>query len=400
MKLIETYALSCGLRIDKPHLIEKFYPLTEGKYLTIQAGSGQQAKNYDHFNEVMDLLLPFLKAHQISVIQLGAKEDPPIKHCRSLLGQTSLGQAASIVRGSELHFGLDSWLAHWAGAIGRPLVSLYGNTSAREHGPYWQSDKTKLIEAHRNGRKPTFSAEWPKSINTIPPEEIANSVLHFLGLSETISQRTLFIGQIYHQTVLEYIPNFPFDPRVAPNQGVTARLDYGGEEQHIFNGLANGAKFNIVTNRPMTLAALKQLKHNILGLTHEVFPDTDLEYIKELTRLGLKLRIISRESDEAKIADLRMRFFDYVRVEYVGAAKKESFLTDADAYLNSTLDRETKWDTLQYRSNKFLLSNGKIYASKAGWKADKPIASFEANTQGVFDTPEFWEEYQHFRIYA
>lgn len=397
MKLLETYALGCGLAIDKPSIVEKFYPLNENRYITLQAGSGQQTKNYDYFNEVMDLLLPFFRANKINVIQLGGKEEPPIKHCQHLMGQTTLGQAANLIRGALLHLGCDSWMAHYAGSINRPFVSLYGSTSEREHGPYWSANAT-MIEAHRNGRKPSFSAEWPKTVNTIKPEEIANAVLHRAGLIERVSQNTIFVGQAYNQTILEYTPNFMLDPRLAAGQPITVRFDYGGDENILAQGLAAGRKFNIVTNRSLNLDLLNQFKGNIVGLTVEL-NDIEPNYIRAINRLGLKARFISREKDEQKIADLRMKMFDYCRVEFVGAATKENFFTETDLYLNSTLDRETKLDSLNYRSNKFLLSSNKIFASKAAWLADKAIPSFEENTQTVMDSPEFWEEFQHFRIF-
>jgi ADP-heptose:LPS heptosyltransferase len=78
MHLIEQYALSCGVKIDKPHIETCFYPIAENKYITLHASSGMQAKNYDYYNDVMEMILPHLNSQGIKVIQIGGKEDKTI----------------------------------------------------------------------------------------------------------------------------------------------------------------------------------------------------------------------------------------------------------------------------------------------------------------------------------
>ena len=59
--LINTYARACGLEVGQMSVPEKYFPLTNNKYFTIQAGSNQQAKNYDYWNNVIELILPYLQ---------------------------------------------------------------------------------------------------------------------------------------------------------------------------------------------------------------------------------------------------------------------------------------------------------------------------------------------------
>ena len=56
MHTLERYALSCGVKIDKPHIFEEFYPLNFEKYITIDASAEIDTKRYDYYNEVVDLI--------------------------------------------------------------------------------------------------------------------------------------------------------------------------------------------------------------------------------------------------------------------------------------------------------------------------------------------------------
>ena len=53
MHLIEQYALSCGVKIDKPHIETSFFPVPSEKYITVHASSGMESKNYDYYDDVM-----------------------------------------------------------------------------------------------------------------------------------------------------------------------------------------------------------------------------------------------------------------------------------------------------------------------------------------------------------
>ena len=75
MHILERYALSCGVKIDKPQIYTKFYPNNFGKYITLQASSGMESKNYDFYQEVVEILSPHLKQLGIEVLQIGSAKD-------------------------------------------------------------------------------------------------------------------------------------------------------------------------------------------------------------------------------------------------------------------------------------------------------------------------------------
>ena len=52
MHLVENYALTAGVKIDKPHIEPLFYPIDSEKYITLHAGSGMESKNYDYYSNI------------------------------------------------------------------------------------------------------------------------------------------------------------------------------------------------------------------------------------------------------------------------------------------------------------------------------------------------------------
>ena len=75
MHVLESYALQNDLKIDKPFVYEKFFPLAIDKYITIDTSNlGTSALAYDHWQLVVDLIQPKLKEQKIQIIQLGNKK--------------------------------------------------------------------------------------------------------------------------------------------------------------------------------------------------------------------------------------------------------------------------------------------------------------------------------------
>ena len=125
MHLVEQYALSCGIKIDKPFIETSYFPIVAEKYITLHAPSRIQSKTYDYYNDVTDLLKTFLEKEGIKIIQIGSKEEAGISNCIQHQGQTSIKQAAYIIQNSLLHLGTDSFSTHVASGFGKKIVSLY-----------------------------------------------------------------------------------------------------------------------------------------------------------------------------------------------------------------------------------------------------------------------------------
>ena len=208
MHLIEQYALSCGAKIGKPYIYEKFFPLPFDKYITFSPFS-KPSKNYSYWKDTLSMLIPVLRQLNIHIVQLGIKKEQAFEGCYNLCGKTNINQAAYLIKRSQLHLGTDTFSTHLASASKKKIVSLYSNSPIQNCGPFWsEKEDVVLLESDREGKKHSFSTkENPRTINTIAPEKIAHSVFKLLGVKANVKNRTVKIGPKWNNEFLEVIPS-------------------------------------------------------------------------------------------------------------------------------------------------------------------------------------------------
>lgn len=408
--LIETYARSTGLRIDKPWVKQDFWPMPFSRFITLSAGSGQAAKNYSYFQIVVDLLNPILSPLDIHIIQLGDDKTPLLSGTYDLRGKMNIAQSTNLIQRAVCHLGVDSWSAHMAGILNKPLVALYGTTSALIHGPHWQDPaRTILLEAHRWGRKPTFGAEGhPKSIDTIRPEEVANAVLKLLAPPDRINRRTQFIGPMFFFSIFDVVPNSLSLPNLALEVPFTVRMDIEFNEPMLLAILQTGRKVTIVTKACVNLQLLAAFRQNILSYNHEIDETCPREFPAQVKSLIPNSVFFSRGKDPETLSRLRFHFFDHCSIEQVAYATRADYIRDSALYLNiSEPDAQKRLDSalesgiLTVQTNKVILSNGSIYRSYAHLSSSTPSDLNQSSAQGlsVIDSEEFWRDANHFYIY-
>ena len=195
--LAEEYAKCCGVKIGKPVLKPHYFPVLYDRYITIHNDKKVQAKEYDMWPDVIEILRPYID--DIKIIQIGSVGEETIEGVDDHIPTTSLKQSSYIINNSLGHVGIDSVPVHIASALDKPVVGIYAHTYASTCCPLWnEKSKAITIESDRAGNKPSFSLqESPKTINLIKPEEIAQAVLDVLDIHKTIKHKTLFIGSSY-----------------------------------------------------------------------------------------------------------------------------------------------------------------------------------------------------------
>lgn len=405
--LIQTYARSTGLKISDPWVKQDFWPLPFDRYITLSAGSGQAAKNYSHYQLVIDLLNPILAPLGMHIVQLGDDKVPLFSGTYDLRGKMTVAQASYLVKRAAAHLGNDSWSAHVAGYFGTPLVALYGTTDKVLHGPHWQNGPLVLLESHRWGRKPTFGSEGsPKSIDTIPPETVATAILKLLGIQHTSFAATRFIGPLHPHTIFDWIPNAP-PPNLSPDIPLTVRMDVGFHEPNLLALLKTGRKVTIVTAQSIDLQLLATFRQSILSYSHEISDTCPLDYPTHIKRLIPNSVFFSRTKEEDVLSRLRFRYFDSCTIEHVPHSTKVDYLRENASYLNiseadaqKSLDNDLNAGILSFKTNKFVLSDSKAFLSYAHLAAGQSTPDLAARAAQVIDTEEFWRDLSHYHIYA
>lgn len=138
--LIEAYARQCNVKIDKPFILSKFFPLPfDEDYITFSSQGAMSGKNYLYFQDVINLILPVLEKNNMKIIQMGDGKEEKYNNVFDLLGVTTVQQSASLLESSRcrLHFGVDSFLIHLANGLGKKVVGIYSVSPPSVCGPFF-----------------------------------------------------------------------------------------------------------------------------------------------------------------------------------------------------------------------------------------------------------------------
>jgi len=351
MHLIERYATSCGVKIDKPYIYDTFFPVNVEKYISFQPFSKYQSKNYDYWDEVISIISPYLQKNNITLVHIGAKDDKAINNTLNLCGQTNISQAAYIIKNSIMHIGADSFAAHIASGYGKKIVALYSNNNINNVKPYWTKQEDMVLLSPNINKKPQYSVnESPKSINDIKPEDIAEGILKLLNIPYNNLPKTVYIGNEYINKTLEIIPDKPINPAQIGLETLVIRMDYVFNEQ-VLELFLQQKKCIVFTNKPINEELLKKYKQNIPQLIYIVEKDNDTTFVKTLKRNTINAGFISYLS-EKELNQFKLDYMDY------GLIIKRDHPTDKIEANNNTY----------FKSSRILISSEGQFNSKYQWE--------------------------------
>ena len=350
MHLIERYATACGVKIDKPYIYDTFFPINVEKYISFQPFSKYPSKNYDYWDEVVAIISPYLQKNNITLVQIGAKDDKPVIDTLNLCGQTDISQAAYIIKNSIMHVGADSFAAHIASGYGKKIVALYSNNNINNVKPYWTKPEDMVLLSPKINRKPQYSVnEVPKSINNIKPEDIAEGILKLLNIQYNNLPKTIYVGNEYINKTLEIIPDKPINPAQIGLETLVIRMDYIFNEQ-VLELFLQQKKCIIFTNKPINEELLKRYKQNIPQLIYIVEKDNDTTFAKTLKRNTINAAFISYLSEE-ELNQFKLDYMDY------GLIVKRDHPTDKIEASSNTY----------FKSSRILISSEGQFNSKYQW---------------------------------
>jgi hypothetical protein len=378
--LIEEYAKSLGVKIGKPYLCEHFYPILDDKYITIHADKKIDSKNYEYFPQVLNLIKLLLNKHGYKVYQIGGPEDPRLDNVDGWFLNLNFKQSAYLIKKSKLHLGIDSLPVHIASMYDVPIVALYSHTYASNAYPFWSSkEKVILLESDKGDNKPSFSyQENPKTIRTIKPEKIAESVFGLLKIEENIDFNTLRIGGHYHVPFIEVVPNFRATLEDQKDKTLYIRADLHNDDQNIAFWCAN-YKSRLITKNKIPIELIKQFAQNIEHIYFKIKDKTISNDYFDLVK-KCKVNFTICIEDEESLSDLRNHYFDFV------------------VHFDNVKERILKIEKYKgyFLTNKILISNGTLYPSEAHLNANKKL---DMVNEVMHDDDAFWKDAEHFYIY-
>ncbi len=387
MHLLETYSLATGGKIDKPFIYTTFFPLPVERYITFQAQSKFNSKNYDFWQDVLNILYPILESVGIKIVQVGSQNEYPYQYVIDLKGRTDIHQLAYVIQNSLLHLGPDSLGIHISSFFDIPIVGLYSCSPRAISGPYFGTcDKQIIFEGYKRTKngKPSYAAEEaPKSINTINPEEIAGAVLKLLGIDRSIPFETVYIGSKYSHNILrELVPNCNIQVQGPSNIVTEVRMDLEYNEQFLFKQLQT-TRCAIVTDKPISLDKLKPFRPNIAAIVYEIKDNDDPAFAAEARKFGVPMILVSSLSQEL-INEKKNSYYEIGKIN-----KFESPDPEIVDKLKSIMPN------LYFKANKILASNNQFYMTNAARVTNQPITN-DFEYYKAHDVPEFWNNLAFF----
>jgi len=369
--LVEEYAKNLGVKIGKPVVSPHFFPIEFSKYIVISGESSTPSKCYKSYPIVFGFLYKFFKDEGINIVQVGG--DKPIqgvnKHVIS-----EFKNIAYLISKSMLYMGPDDYLSQYASSIGVKTLTLFGNSYASVTKPFWGSKKKSICLEPEWEVRPCYSDHDPlDNINKIKPEKVANSILSLLNNKSDLGIETLYIGKHYNQPIIEVVPTEIIEG--LPKE-IFLRADYGFEEEAFIYYCVNH-KVTIVSEGLIQLHILKGFKDNVKRLMFALDADTDeipQKYFDVLSSWNINLILLANKQEDLGL--LRNKYFDVeVHPRYESVEKIECP------------------DSAKFSTNKYILEADKKYLSYAHYKKGLD------NDNSVLDTPEYWDELDHFYIY-
>ena len=372
MHLIQTQSLSAGAPIGTPLLPIDYVPIFDTPYITLQPYT-KPSKTYDYWVEVIELLLPVLKANNIQIVQLGGQNEQALPGCVHYQGLTSIAQTNYIVKNALLHLGADSWIAHAAGVFNIPIVCLYSNNKINNVKPYWgDASKQKLLTGIESGMLPSYALEeFPKTINNIKPEDIANSVFDLLSFPEKVLSKTIKIGPLFTNKFVEWIPNCVINPqRDFAIDTIICRYDKHQDLQNLAQQVQI-SHVNIISDKEIDLGFLNTFKSRIPEFIYIVTENNNPQYVKQVQKLGITVRLMSYLDREAILKDV----LNYSEIGVINL-KKSSKVSGAN----------------RFKTNKIIVDKGGLYASFAHQRAGINLLSIN----NIIDSEELWLDHEFF----
>lgn len=347
--LIETYALSCGLKIDRPYVFEHYTSVPFEKFISFNK------KCYPYYLEVINLIKPELDKRGIHIVQLQVSNND-IEAPDAISNSLTFGQWAYLIKRSLLHFGEDDYLFDLAGYYDIPRVILFSNTFPNTSKPYWgASEKQRIIFEKGPFEKPSFSSDINSNfVRLVKPEDIAQHIMDLLEIPWEKPYQTIFAGQQYRPAhdFAEIVPDkenpIQLNGRIA---SVCVRMDYNFDEQFLANVLEK-TKASIVTNKPVNMNLLHMMRSKIAELAYIINDESDIQFARDLAKLNFPYALLSLEPTP----QLKEKFFEVGLVSGVVTAKLENVTALKDGLKG-----------LFYKSSKRVLHGSNEYKGQYEW---------------------------------
>jgi hypothetical protein len=384
MNLTEKMALDCGVKISQPYLDRYFLPIRNDNYIIIDTRCKNANGEYDYFNDVLDLIKPYLKEVNIDIFQIATDKNAKLA-CDKCFITINKKQENYLISKARLLISNENYSLHIASVFNTKSIGLYSLFNPINTRPVWNTNSQIILESHRDGNLPSYGRlnESPKTINFISPYVIAKNILNSLGISNDLERFELVhLGKSFNQKIVEIVPDFVSDANFMKDRSINLRLDYiKNLNSSVFNYWVSNRKVNIITDKDININMVAPYRNNILLMTIMLSENISEKFLKHCKSIGLKLKIFC--DDKNKLEEYRFKFLNW--------DVHQDFENEGTLNKLTNLSKNSK-----FISSKILISKGKQFSCKANYFANKHLDNSE---ESVILSKEFEQEIEFFKIY-
>ena len=219
------------------------------------------------------------------------------------------------------------------------------------------------------------------------PDVIAEAVCKQLDIKIDLEYNYEYIGAAYPFGMMNIVPDTSITQYgIKPPPNISIRMDYEFNEQGLAENLSV-MKSNVVTDRAINPNLITQLKQNINQLVYLVTDNNEPNFVKFLMNSAIEFALVSQLPEE-KIQKYKRNYMDYGVIAY-----REQITRDMIDKDNKLKDKK-----LFFKSNKFILSKGKVFHDKASWQRDLPANTLDKRIAPVIDCNDFWDDFDNYCI--
>ena len=376
MHLTSLYAKDLGVKAGFPIIQDHYIPIPYENYITFHNSDKVSSKCYSYFEDFIKIVKPELEKRDIKIVQVGTEDDARMEGVDHFYNDTTFKQSFHIIKNAKLHVGIDSAPSHVASSYNIPTVTLFSHTYASTCEPLWNKGKAIILESHRDGKKPSFSAhEDPKTVDLIQPEEIANAVFKGLEFKEATTQKTIWVGKKYKSKTIDLLPSaLPTSIANVKDADFRIRMDLGYNEQGLVDLLSkNEAEHEIILNKPIKNTQIIQVfAHRISKIIYSA-DKLDADFLQFLKHSGLEFELNCTK--KKNLSEERNKFFNFDIV-----------------YQN--LEEEAK--KLKKEVKKKVKGQFQMYSGKFYLVGDQQVMTLGKD----MDDMNFWLDVPYFRLYS
>ena len=379
--LIKEYSKSFGVEPKKPIVNKHFFPIISDNYIVIYNEQEIQSKNYNYYRLALDLIKPLLSQQGIEVVVIGSDKNAP-SNADHFYCNLDFRKNCYIISKSKLFISIDNALSQYASSEDVSVVNLFGNIYSSITKPYWGHKNNKENLEPKWDKKPCLSTvDYKESIDKIPPEKVAVSILKLLGFNnyENVNFKTVLPNKIKKEEI-DIIPTEYINLGFSQETTLNIRLDQCENiDMKSFMSYCLNHKCNVICkNHVIQSEVIQKIANNLNCLTiivDEKFDNIPKKYLDFLKKNKIQLLFLVR--DESLLDDLRLEYFDDNVELYTPASEKPK---------NVELNHK-------FLSFKNVIEGSKIYKSIAHWKKGLDYSN------DVLDNADYWEELDYFYIY-